>query len=438
MTTDTLIQLGQIRSGQYNDWHPLLHTYYLKALSAQPFGIQLAAWIQAGLFAAVVSACLTALEGLRPPPAARAVAILLFLLQPLHAIYAVTLWKDIPFSLAVLVLVALFVRMAWSRGAWLGGWKNPAILAVTLVAVALLRHNGLITAALAMLSLFLFFPRRWKRLALVLLAAAALTGAFKAHAVRRSAEPLPFPAFQYLSFHHFSAVAAQSGTITDKQWAFLEGIHHREYWVKQYSPYDGTALVTVNSLALMKTNARELRKIWFEVAMANKALLARHTLKAASILWKFTPPENSYFFCYYDGITENDLGLKSETKLPRLRPLVNEFGYRLLEPGLSWIFFRPALPLYLILFLVLLTALRHRSPLLLLPLMPLLGHAAGLFISCPVQDTRYFYPILLSLPLIALSCLLPERPPAAPPEPPVESRRRWKGPFFRPGHPRGF
>jgi hypothetical protein len=189
---------------------------------------------------------------------------------------------------------------------------------------------------------------------------------------------------------------------------------------QQHGP-DGTALVTVNSLALMKTNAPALRKVWFEVAMANKALLARHTLKAASILWKFTPPDKSYFFCYYDGITENDLGLKSETRLPRLRPLVNEAGYRLLEPGFSWIFFRPALPLYLILFLVLLTALRHHSPLLLLPAMPILGHAAGLFISCPVQDTA----ISTRSSVAALFAMhFRFRNPPAVARPPAR-RRRW-------------
>jgi hypothetical protein len=107
MTTDTLIQLGQIRSGQYNDWHPLLHTYYLRLLSAQPFGIPLAAWIQACLFAAALAASLTALEGPRPSPIARSVALLLLLLQPLHAVYAVTLWKDISFSLAVVALVQM-------------------------------------------------------------------------------------------------------------------------------------------------------------------------------------------------------------------------------------------------------------------------------------------------------------------------------------------
>jgi hypothetical protein len=87
----------------------------------------------------------------------------LYGLCPVFAVNAITLWKDIPFNLLLLVLMLKLAELAQRRGAWLAKKKNAALFLTLAVGICFTRGNGfaLVCAICALVAVC--WPRQWKR-----------------------------------------------------------------------------------------------------------------------------------------------------------------------------------------------------------------------------------------------------------------------------------
>lgn len=155
LTFDSIGSLTQIASGDYWNNHPVAYTLYLQALSLGGSALWLVTLLQSVALASGVYAVGRSLHGSRNVSAVVAGVIML---TPWAGPFAVTIWKDVPYAIALLWGVVIALAAARSRSWWvLAG-------ATALIAVgSSFRHNGwpVDLAAAVILAIVLLVRRSW-------------------------------------------------------------------------------------------------------------------------------------------------------------------------------------------------------------------------------------------------------------------------------------
>lgn len=173
MTSDSIDQWNQALSFEFFTAHPITHTASLWLVSI--------VWSSP---AAVTLVHVVATSGLLALVARRLVQIGVPMwfavgtvwgvaVLPMTGAMTVTMWKDVPFSLAMLWVATELLLMARDRAAFWQGLWGPARLGVALGLVWAFRANGRLTALVFFVALLVGFRTRWRGLAT---AGAAMAG----------------------------------------------------------------------------------------------------------------------------------------------------------------------------------------------------------------------------------------------------------------------
>lgn len=174
---DTGTQLSQIASGEYVSNHPLLHTGLLtlciRAGGGGRMGVALYAFFQLLCLSSAFAYACFKLRVWGAPRMIWGSAALYFALWPTHALLAVAITKDVLFSVLFLLATLDVIEMLRDIDAFFR-LRLPALrLTLSLMALCLLRPNG-IEAVLA-LSVGLVIVFKGKRCRMIALCAAALS-----------------------------------------------------------------------------------------------------------------------------------------------------------------------------------------------------------------------------------------------------------------------
>jgi hypothetical protein len=158
-------------TGRYNDWQSGFHAILLAGLMRVWYSPALIALLQIASFALVVAWGLKILKEHGVPRIALWGISLLFAAFPINGIFAITLWKDIPFAIAFLWLTILIIKIVLSGGSSGRDWL---FLGISAFLVAILRHNGAPVAVATLLVLLLIYRKTWKPFLGAILVAALL------------------------------------------------------------------------------------------------------------------------------------------------------------------------------------------------------------------------------------------------------------------------
>jgi hypothetical protein len=163
MSTDSIDQLTQARTGVYTDWHPPLMALVWKLLDGIVSGPVLMLVLQTGLF---LFGSWKLLERALPSRAAAIVAVLVLVFPPVLTTMAV-IWKDS--QMAGFLVAGTAAVLSPRRGWKIAGW-------IFLGIAAAMRHNA--PAAIVPLAIYLVWVTtqhpRWARVAIGLAAAVGL------------------------------------------------------------------------------------------------------------------------------------------------------------------------------------------------------------------------------------------------------------------------
>ena len=102
-----------------------------------------------------------------PTKVLRVPAFLCYAAYPVHYFYAVTMWKDILFSVGFLAFVLCIDAAASDEDSFFGSRRKTALLTLLLVLLPLMRHNGIAIVVIMVLCLLLRFPVHRKQLLLI-------------------------------------------------------------------------------------------------------------------------------------------------------------------------------------------------------------------------------------------------------------------------------
>ncbi len=407
MSGDSLIQWKQLTALQFEDWHPVFHTltqWFFTRFWISPAIVSL---FQMTFLAAIFAQGMHYLRRQGVPLPVLFFAVAYMALHPVMGGFVVTLWKDVPYSIALLWLTIIAMKIADTQGKWLTFPSHLLQAGVVVAMVYFFRHNGMAPALVFLATLFFFYGRRWVPVLLLMLLFFGFYKTIKGPLFHTIKAEGGFPGLAYGITHQIAAVAYHNGTISDQHWKFLNKILPQPYWKKLYIPYKSDDLIYLNVIPFINANFNEYVRIWMDIVKKNPEIIANHILQSSSLIWRITYPPNSYFFSFCKSHPPASIEAQFGSKFPELRKYFVEMYRALSKPKYSWFTTRPALYLYLTIIFAVMAWIKSGRLRGIFPLFPVLANALALMLVLPVQDTRFMFPVYLTLPLFLAYSLKP-------------------------------
>ncbi len=437
MSPDSLDQWWEVGKAEFRDAHPAIHTMLVWLVTRVWMSPAAVALTQIVAMAGVLAWGLWRLRTLGMPIWLVWATAVAFALSPVNYRMVITLWKDIPFSIAMLALMILIVQIIVTDGQWLRRRASWLVLGLVVAFASLMRHNGIPAAFGALLPLPVFYRRHWWRVGLALAAAGAcvvlvrgplydvvgvkgVTGLSK---YRRAA----LKSVSGSTTAHLAAHVAYGTPLEDDEEALLERIAPLSKWRQCYDPFRRDRLRALTRKPAdpeyVKTHRDEISELCQTLRRRNPRAVLEHYYWRTSFVWRIAHPHNSYYSRAlgnrYEGkvltICFNKQGIEPQPIIPALREWLGNVSTRLDSQRWFWLTWRPALYLWLFVAGVIIAALRARRWSYLVLLVPVGIHSFFVAWLAPSQDFRYQYPVYLTGLLLGVFLLwcAPWIPPAA-------------------------
>ncbi len=395
ISADSLHQWGEILSGRYDDWHPVLHTWLLWLLTRPGHSFGTVSVVQVVLTATLYGHIFAAARRLKTPGWLVSAMVAWLVISPVFGRNVIAVWKDGAFGIAILWVTLLMIRIV-ERGDLTP--RNGALLGLALSLVWLLRHNG---PALVLPTLFALgwycWPLGWRGVVRAPLVcggivafASALYGV--AHIAR-----VP-PALKHQSLIHQVAGLVAAGTpLTDRErqeltpllpLSSLPFIYHCRY-IKP-------------KLLNHVRHPRLLVSVWARLVARNPRAFVHQWACVTRYLWH-PRSEVAIGPMSLDGawVEPNDYGLATTSLLPAVQRFGSSVMVATFDPRsrLRPFIWQPAIPLYVLLGSLLVALWRTRSAVPLLLLLPAICNT-GVWLTVSVgPHLRFQWPVILLAPV---------------------------------------
>jgi Family of unknown function (DUF6020) len=394
MTADSIFQWEQAHTGKFNDWHPVMYTFFIMMVTAiwdSPAAIGIAQII---IISIVIGYCLFELEKAGAPKWAVWTVSILFAVSPVNGIYSITVWKDILYSTFILLFTTLICKLIMTNGNWLNRFPSFIFFTMAALGVVFFRHNGFVACLASLLILFAVFRHLWKRwfliISLVVVIHYAVTGPLFTYLNVTPSDPneaLSIPTQQ------IARVIAYNGEMTEQQAEYINKIMSLDLWKKFYNPYVTDPIKFsgyYNKRAIFPDHLSTYLRTWWEICLQNPRLVIVAMMKQTSLVWQMNEPNDGYTSMFVTNVFYgNKFGLKNEVIS---QPITNMVGTYLKwsETTGKPFLWRPAVYMFSILLFTFIAFLRNDRKAWLLPIAVLLN-AGTVFIALPAQDFRYLY-----------------------------------------------
>lgn len=405
MSPDSIVQWAQMVSGNYNDWHPVFHTltnWLITRLWFSPAAVALA---QIFALSIVVGIGLMRLQAFGLSRKFCWAIAFLFALSPANGVLSITLWKDIPYAIAMLALTLIILEIIESDGQWLNRPFRWVLFGIIIAFVSLYRHGGQIIGFGTLLFVILSYRPLIRPLILSLMVGLTIWLAVKIPIYHiLDVQTVKPPIVEMAVLRHVSAHVLNNTQFTTEDWAFLSEFRLDNHW--PYNCYTQFLLFrdgNFNWKALEQPAVQErLIQIWWHLFLKKPSISANYMICNSSIVWRITSPGYDYFSPIYLGsnhevltITENQLGLEYQPILPSIAPFLMKIYLNSIKVKYSWFLWRPVFYLYLLLFSISIAIVRVKEYRYFLIAIPVLFNSAIIMVLTPAQDVRYQYPIYI-------------------------------------------
>ena len=409
VSSDTIDQLGQVDRFEFANFHPAFHTismWLVTRIWDSPGAISLVHVLAMATLLTVIAKRLVEL-GLSVRIAVGSVWFVSLL--PAVGITTIALWKDVPFTLALLWVFSELLAMARDSDAF---WSNrPAILrlGVALSLVWLFRHNGFVTVV-------------------PLLAVLALSNRAQLGAVgRAAATTLAIVGFVLIVGYRVLPVQTASiepsevlipdiaAILTEDESSFSQAdldllgrIAPIDVWTSNYNCFDSTRLVFSPDFdaGVIRSDPAAFRSLAVSAVLRNPDLALVHRACAASYLFVPAQPESAFFHRPPFDIPPNTLGIGRDPVVWKAHLLTKPIYVWAGDAEHLWLTWRPAIAIWLGLVAYGFLGYRRQWSLL-WPGSVFIIHLVNVAATSPAQEFRYAFGLyvigLLSVPLIGLA-----------------------------------
>ena len=413
LSVDSYWSLQQILGNSpLNNAHPILYTGFVgifvklgMVIKDLEFGIALYSAAQMLILSAVFGGLIEWFRKRGSGLILQVLATCFFALNPLIAMYSVTMWKDILFSTWIILLVCFLYYLIQQDVQVLCSRKMKAVLSVLCLLIAFGRNNGTYIVVLVLVCLILFYRKVWKKLILTFVGIIAfiyivqgpvysLAGVEKGNLAESLAVPL-----QQIAY-----TVKNDGYITEEQKEFLNNILPLDEMKKAYLPHsvNGVKFDPQFDNEYLEEHFGEFIKVWAQMLPHNFGSYVKAYLMHTSGYWHVG---TSDWRCIY-GVIDSP-GIESSNILQDLtgtdlREKIND----MIEPEESILkdnlLYSIGASVWLVIFTAFFFLCAGRKEKLLC-LIPLLGNWATIMIAVPTHcEFRYMFCFHLAIPIMIL------------------------------------
>ena len=313
---DSIAQYGQVVSGEYNNWHPVLHTWLFFWIPMQifhhPAGIVL---YQILLYSLSVGYLYRTLCR-RGCPMPYLIFSWLFLFLN-HQTVKIMLWpwKDSALTIVALVIFTQIIEIYETDGAWLKKWHHFLSFTALCFLASAFRHNAILLTVPIYVVLFLFLKKARKSIALsavaVLLALWILNGPVMALANveapgSRQMEVLGLP------MTILSEVYVKSPeSLPEKAFYFMDSLASGAEWDAYYKTGNFNPIKWNSSRPLVDLveheGAKTILRYTVQAFLSNPTCALRGFAALTEMVW--TPAKSAYWSIPIPSCPIDDLGI---------------------------------------------------------------------------------------------------------------------------------
>lgn len=420
ITADCVDQIEQAETGNYGAWHPIFHTAIIGNI-AKIFGtVSASAIFQIIVFAIIWTwGCkmLRSENSTFKYKLIQCIVTFIVVIIPLNFMYAITLWKDILYTysfLALIICIYNFIRKDYKVKI-----LDIILTSLALVCVAKFRYNGPAVSFVmfAIMLVINFIKQRKIKISSIFIISFAviymLAGIPGKALVKSNGNTTSgtnvFGAFNGTMYHTMGAILNTNVEIDEEDKEFLNSILELNEWRKCYNAYTA-ANIHYNpnihyDVCSTKENMDRFKSIFIKYAKKEPKAVVMHFIKLNSINWsikEFAPMNNVVVTNAWISEMSNgkyDTKPTSQTINNILMKYINyTWGNRILYE----LIYRPAVPLYASIILIVILIVKNKKfdyVLIELPMLLNLGTYIFIFVS---QDQRYFYPNFITLYFVIL------------------------------------
>lgn len=415
MTADSLVQYEQIIGvTPWSNHHPVAHTLVIsffyklglavtgdinKAISFYTVAQMIFMSLCCG---AVVLRVKRIVGGLVAP----VLSLIFFALVPFNAVFAVTLWKDVPFAGIVMLTGCLLVDMAQKDR---GVWSDLIMLFVLLVLLSLFRSNGWYAFLLCIPFMLYFYRDNLIKIA-VMVAASVLAVIIIKGPVMTSAGVIQpdFTESLSLPLQQVARVLVNDRALSDEDMELITDVIDTTYIHELYAPDFADnikELVRAGHPEVIENNKGTYLGLWL-------TLFAKYPIDYIKawfdLVGGYVYTDFPYDVGNVDGIMANDHGLvptpliggkaviKGKEILIKLGSFVPIYGMLWCAGAYTW----------LVIFALIAVLKNGRNKKLAVIMILQAAMIATLLVAAPVIDFRYEYAVVMLMPLTVSICVI--------------------------------
>ena len=413
MSFDSIFQWGQAMKFSFTDWHPVFSTLMIWVATRIWMSPAAVVLFQLFFYSIVVSFTLVSFLEFGVPKWLLFLVSLAFALYLPNGMMAITIWKDIPYSICILGLTVVLLKIIVSRGGWLHQKTHLLILVGFCLGTSLYRHNGIPVALFTLIAILVFYREFWKP---IVIASVFFIASFLL---------ITGPIYQWLPvnsgqaqsigvifIHPIAAHVAAGEALTPGDQDYLNQIFPlSKGW--DYSCYDATVLFYkhVNFAPVQQDPARIIR-IFVKLTIAHPWVTINHFVCLSSFVWRIDHPEGVYLETVlqknFDASTVPAFNeyvdtVQMKSQLPKVKEFLENSYSSMMNLDPHKILWRPAIYLYILLITVLGFCYVIHDFRYLLLLVPVIVQSVIIMFVAQLEAVRYQYPVYM----IALLFVIP-------------------------------
>ncbi len=416
MTPDSINQLEQILGVvPYSNHHPWIHTlvfgffYHLGFALTNNMVIAVSVYtlFQMCLLAGSVAFFISTLRAHRIRPFILILITAFYALIPYHAVFSVTVWKDIPFAAAVLFFSCSILRLSVQEKICP---KNLCVFTISGVMICLFRSNGWYAFLLAVPFLLFGFRHKARSVypplfTILLLAAVVRYPVMRAFHV----EPPDFIESVCIPMQQITAVICNDRALTEEELSLIEEVVDLTYIHELYNPTFADnikELVRAGNQDYLIAHKKEFLKLWVELGLRYPGDYLTAYVNQTYGYWY---PDSFYLVAEAEGVSATDLGV-SHTPLIggplviKAKEIAIKLGSMVPVYGTLW---SMGVACWIMLFGISVVIIRkdyHK----LICYLPSVALLLTVLAATPVAtEFRYVYFMVLSLPFYLITAILP-------------------------------
>lgn len=419
MTPDSINQFEQVLGViPYNNHHPFAHTMVFALLYKAAFALTGDMVVSVGFYTFAQMCLLSAgmaffISTLRQQRIRPFVLLLLtafYALIPYHAVFSVTIWKDIPFAAAVLFFNCLLLRLIL-RGSLL--LHERILLLFSGMMICLFRSNGWY-AFLVAVPFLLFFFRKQKRQVYPCLLVTLLLCVLIKYPVMNHFQVTQPDLIESLCIptQQIAAVLCNDRELTAEERGLIENVIDLTYIKELYNPTfadNMKELVRAGDQEYLASHKKEFFKLWVSLGLRYPGDYLDAYIQQTYGYWY---PDSFYLVAEAEGVSATELGVSTRHLIGgplvvKGKELAIKLGSIVPIYGTLW---SMGVACWVLLFSMG-TVLVRRETRKLLCYLPSVLLLFTVLIATPVAtEFRYVYFMVYSMPFYLMAAMLPYSP----------------------------